>query len=157
MLRTGHKLLGVLLVAGASGMGCTALLGDFSNGKDAGPDASVGADANSSGGGGTHHDGGGLDSTVVPEAAGGEAGTDVIEIGDDGGTEAEAEASAACVSGARCFLGPCVSGISVCDGGVTSCTQNGTSFNGTGCDAGAVCSNGACIGCQVGSSCADAG
>lgn len=141
MVRLTHNLCGLLVLLGGATAGCSSLLGDFTRGTAA--DASLDATGSSSGGGGV------------------DAGADAVEqTADARGPDAVADSGggdSSCTTGMQCSPAPCVSGVTVCQGGVPTCIAAGIQPSGISCDAGAVCSNGTCVACAAGASCADAG
>lgn len=140
-LRWRVALVGGAILATSLGVGCTALVGQFTVGgsSDGGAtDATTDENAGDAGG----------DSVVMDTGSTGETGpTDGGSHGDGG----------SCTPGASCSAGPCATGAVTCEAGTPVCTKQSTATNGTQCDAGAVCDNGTCVACAAGKDCSEAG
>ncbi|MGH7435875.1 MAG: hypothetical protein ACRENE_09390 [Polyangiaceae bacterium] len=87
--------------------------------------------------------------------AGQESGVGADDAGDDAadGGEASVPEAAPCVGGGACTPDACTGGLLECDGGTLSCVATSTAPNGSLCDAGAVCGQGACNACDNGADC----
>lgn len=122
------------------GAGCTALLGDFSEGSGAQD--------------GSTTEGGTTDGTLGDVVTTADTGprSDAGGGGSDGGSE-----GSGCASGVPCTPAACLAGVTACDdSGVSQCVSKGSATNGTVCEGG-VCSNGSCTSCAAGAACGDAG
>ena len=148
-------LVGLAVAAYAGAAGCTALLGDFSPAPGDTSDASLPADAHSADGTGS------TDQTAPQDAlpaqdgradAGADADASTApESGGDGAADA-----ASCEGGASCTPSTCVNGIVSCTASGPQCTVLGPMPTGTACEGG-VCFSGACVPCNPGADCTDAG